>query len=272
MTSTGPDAVPRRATRAHFEAELVRDILSGKYAPGAKLPSERSLSISSGLSRPIVREVLRGLVERGLVDIVPARGAFVRAPDPMQLAGVAGSAARHQRATPRDLVEAREMIESQAARGAAVRADAAGVERLKDLVHAFDAATTVIERAQCDLALHATIAQLSGNPVLGILFGAIAPLVLDVQLRSGADPVVLRAGAPLHHTILEAISVGDPDAAGQAMSEHILLALNLYGADLDVPLNDLAVGRLEGVLQDQQRLDHLVDDMLARSRQPRRAP
>ncbi len=158
------------------------------------------------------------------------------------------------------------MIETQAARGAALRADSAGIERLRDLVDAFDTAKTVIERAQCDLALHATVAQLSGNPVLGILFGAIAPLVLDVQLRSLADPVVLQAGAPLHHDVVDAIASRDPDAAGQAMSKHILLALNLYGADLDLPLNDLAVGRLEVVLGDQRRLEHLVDDMLAGSR------
>ena len=263
---TDRSAVPRRADRTHFEAELVRDILSGSYPAGVKLPSERALASSSGLSRPVIREVLAGLVERGLVDVVPARGAFVRAPDPMQLAGAAGSAVRQQGATPRDLVEAREMIESQAARGAARRADPAGVDRLRELVDAFDNATTVIERAQCDLAFHATVAQLSGNPVLGILFGAIAPLVLDVQLRSLADPVVLQAGAPLHHDVVDAIAAGDAESAAQAMSEHILLALNLYGADLDVPLNDLAVGRLEVVLGGQRQLDHLVDDMLASSR------
>lgn len=255
----------RRPSRAHFEAELVRDILSGAYPPDSKLPSERSLAIASGLSRPIVREVLRGLVERGLIDVLPARGAFVRVPDLMQLASAAGSAARHRRATPRDLVEARDMIETRAARSAAVRADAAGVQRLRDLVLAFDAATSTIERARCDLALHASVAQLSGNPVLGILFGSIAPLVLDVQLRSLADPVVMSAGAPLHHDIVEAISVGDADAAGAAMSRHVLLALDLYGLDLDVALDDLAVDRLEMVLGGQP-LEQIVDDVLSAAR------
>lgn len=259
-------AAPRRPSRAHFEAALVRDILSGEHQPDTKLPSERALAIASGLSRPVVREVLRSLVERGLIDILPARGAFVRAPDPMQLAGAAGSAARYQRATPRDLVEAREMIESQSARSAAERAGTGGIEQLRDLVRAFDGATSTVERARCDLALHATIAQLSGNPVLGILFGAIAPLVLDVQLRSLADPVVLGAGGPMHHDIVDAIAARDPAGAAEAMSRHILLALDLYGPDLDVPLNDLAVGRLEAVLGDQRRLGDIVDDVLAASR------
>jgi GntR family transcriptional repressor for pyruvate dehydrogenase complex len=255
---------PRRpASRAHFEAELVRRIISGEQAAGSKLPSERLLAESSGLSRPVVREVLRSLVERGMIEVIPARGAFVHAPGVMQLAGVAGSAARQQGATARDLVEARELIESQSARRAAERATHADVAQLRDLVTAFDTASTTIERTQCDLALHASIARVSGNPVLGILFGSIAPLVLDVQLRSVADPVVLAKGAPLHHDIVEAIAAGDGDAAAASMSAHILLALELYGSDLDVPLKDLAVGRLEALLGKQKQLQDIVDDVLS---------
>ena len=255
-------AAPRMASRARFEAGLVRQIMSGAHPPGAKLPSERTLAAESGLSRPVIREVLRGLVERGLIDVIPARGAIVRAPDPMQLAGVAGSAALYQRATPRDLVDARNMIETQAARRAAERADADGVTRLRDLVRAFDATTTVVDRAQCDLALHATIAQLSGNPVLGILFGAVAPLILDLQVRSLGDPVVLEAGGPLHHAVVDAIEAHDPDAAAAAMSRHILLALELFGADLDRPLDDLAASGLGSPAREQRGLHDMVSDAL----------
>lgn len=257
-----PAGAPRMANRARFEAGLVRNIMSGAYPPGVKLPSERNLALESGLSRPMIREVLRGLVERGLIDVIPARGAIVRAPDPMQLAGVAGSAALYQRATPRDLVEARETIETQAARRAAERVDVAGVARLRELVHAFDVKATLVDRAQCDLALHATIAQLSGNPVLGILFGAIAPLILDLQVRSLGDPVVLEAGGPLHHVIVDAIEVGDGDAAAAAMSRHILLALELFGDDLDRPLDELAASGLGSAVREQRGLQDMVSDAL----------
>lgn len=259
---TAVPTMPRIASRAHFEAELVRKILSGGYPAGSKLPGERSLAVESGLSRPVVREVLRSLVERGLIDVIPARGAYVNAPDMMQLAGVAGPAARQQGATPRDLVEARELIEAQSARRAAERATPEDVQRLQDLVKAFDHASSTIERTQSDLALHATIARLSGNPVLGILFGAIAPLVLDVQLRSLADPAILKRGAPLHHDIVDAIADHDPERAAASMSDHILLALEMYGDDLDVPLNELAVGRLEGLLGSQRQLQDIVDGVL----------
>lgn len=264
MTNAEPTVqqVPRVASRAHFEAELVRKILGGVYPAGSKLPGERLLAVESGLSRPVIREVLRSLVERGLIDVIPARGAYVNAPDMMQLAGVAGPAARQHGATPRDLVEARELIEAKSARRAAERATPADVKRLQDLVDAFDRAGSTIERTQCDLALHASIARLSGNPVLGILFGAIAPLVLDVQLRSLADPAILKRGAPMHHDIVDAIADHDSDLAARKMSEHILLALEMYGTDLDVPLNELAVGRLEGLLGSQRQLQDIVDGVL----------
>jgi GntR family transcriptional regulator, transcriptional repressor for pyruvate dehydrogenase complex len=264
-----PEGVPtarRRVSRSQFEADLVRQILGGVYPAGTKLPGERTMALSSGLSRPIVREVLRSLVERGLIEVVPARGAFVRTADSMHLAPMMGSAVRHQRATPRDLVEAREMVETRAAQSAALVATDKDVAELRQLVRAFDRARSTIERARCDLALHASIARLSGNPVLAIMFGAIAPLVLDLQLRSLADPVVLRIGGPLHHDIVDAIGAHNAAAAAAAMARHVTLARELYGHDLDVPLDELAVGRLELLLGDRGRLDEMIEDVLSGAR------
>lgn len=253
-------------SRTRFEADLIRQILSGSYTDHEKLPSERELSVSSGLSRPVVREVLRGLVERGLIQVIPARGAFVRSPDSMHLAEMMGSVARHQRATPRDLVEAREMVESRSAFGAATRATPADVARLRELVRAFDNASTTIDRARSDLAFHASIARLSGNPVLAVMFGAITPMVLDLQLRSLGDPVVLGLGAPLHDDVVEAIAAGDAEAAAAAMSAHVTLALELYGDDLDVPLDVLAEDRLATVLGEHGRLEDMIEDVLSSTR------
>ena len=253
----------RIVSRSQFEAELNQQILSQVYALGEKLPSERELASTSGLSRPIVREVLRTMAERGLLEIVPARGAFVRAPNSLQLADMMGAVARHQRATPRDLVDAREMIESRTARQAAEHASATEVNTLRNLVEAFDRAASVLERARCDLALHAAIARVSGNPVLEILFGAIAPMVLELQLQSVGDPTVLRLGGPLHHDIVEAIAQRRSDVAERAMARHVTLARELYGTDFDVPLDDLAAGRLRTLLGDDVRLDDVIRDVLA---------
>lgn len=264
--STSEPARTAPPSRTKFESDLIRQILSGAYGDGEKLPSERALSHSSGLSRPVIREVLRGLTERGLVEVVPARGAFVRSPGSMHLAQMMGSVARHQRATPRDLVEAREMVESRSAFGAATRASADDVARLRALVQAFDRAATTIDRARCDLAFHAAIAGLSGNPVLAVMFGSITPMVLDLQLRSLGDPVVLRLGAPLHHDVVDAIAAHDAATAAAAMAQHVVLALELYGDDLDVPLDVLAENRLATVLGDHLRLEDMIEHVLSSTR------
>lgn len=263
MDRIGSATSHRVISRARFEAELSQQILDQAYAPGEKLPSERELALTSGLSRPIVREVLRTVAERGLIEIVPARGAFVRAPDTQQLADVMGTAARRHRATPRDLVDAREMIESRTARQAAEHATDVDVAALRSLVEAFDGATDVVDRACCDLALHAAIARMSGNPVLEILFGAIAPMILELQLRSLGDPTVLRTGGPMHHDIVAAVAQHDSEAAEQAMARHVTLARDLYGADFDVPLEDLASGRLRHLFGDDISLNTVIRDVLA---------
>lgn len=268
MTNTSmQDRPPRPPDRSRFEADLIRQILSSIYPEGSKLPSERELAETSGLSRPVVREVLQGLVGRGLIEIRPARGAFVRTPGSLQIAEVLGSLARQHRATPRDLVEAREMVEARSAAGAAERASDHDIARLRELVAAFDDATTTIERARCDLVLHASIARMSGNPVLEVMFGAITPMVLDLQLRSLSDPVVVRLGAPIHHEVVDAIARRDAATAAEAMARHIVLALDLYGDDLDVPLDVLAENQLSGLLPENGRIEDMIEDVL-RSRRP----
>ena len=72
----------RQLTGSDVASQHEAEVLSGGLEPGTKLPSERELALRLGVSRPLVREALRSLVERGLVEISPGRGAFVRLPRP----------------------------------------------------------------------------------------------------------------------------------------------------------------------------------------------
>src|SRR6478735_8794364 len=93
-------------TRDELAHILEEEIVSGERAIGTKLPSERQLSEQYGVSRPIVREALRSLVERSLVDIHPGRGAFVRAIHSTGAASHMSVVLRRRQVTARDLVEA----------------------------------------------------------------------------------------------------------------------------------------------------------------------
>src|SRR3954464_1804847 len=94
-------------TRSEVAAKLEADVLSGDLADGAKLPSERELALRLGVSRPLVREALRSLVERGLVVVSPGRGAFVRIASTADAARPLGSHYLRQKITPRHLLEVR---------------------------------------------------------------------------------------------------------------------------------------------------------------------
>ena len=109
----------RQLTRSDVASQLEAEVISGGLEAGTKLPSERELAVRLGVSRPLVREALRSLVERGLVEISPGRGAFVRAASTAEAVRPLGSHYLRQKITPHHLIEVRTVLEPAAARLAA---------------------------------------------------------------------------------------------------------------------------------------------------------
>jgi GntR family transcriptional repressor for pyruvate dehydrogenase complex len=228
-----------RLTAEQLVERLDGEIVGRLLPAGTKLPSERELAARYGLSRPAVREVLRRLQERNLIDIFPARGSFVR-----ELQATKGTASvelmsRRGHITARDLARARQMLESESAALAAEHRADAEVTQMRGLLEALDDATDVAVAAELDLAFHEAIAVASGNVVLQIMFGSIRNLTHGIMLRSLTDRSVRKVGAPLHHSILDAIAERNPEAARREMFEHLRLAESYYGADLNQPLADV---------------------------------
>jgi DNA-binding FadR family transcriptional regulator len=229
--------------------DLERRVLEGEFPIGSKLPPERDLVVHYSVSRPVVREAIAGLVERRLLEVHPGRGTFVRAVGVDHLAEPLTRAATRSGVTPRDVVTARLMIEGTGAELAASRVGESGAEppaepggdvatvlaRLEE----HEAARTLEDRARTDLAFHEAVAAASGNPLVALMFGAIRTQVHALMLRSHSDRTVRRLGEPLHREIAEAIRAGRPRVARGAMDEHIQLALELYGDDLDRPLSEI---------------------------------
>ncbi|HEY5482593.1 MAG TPA: FadR/GntR family transcriptional regulator [Propionibacteriaceae bacterium] len=238
---TGPTATSRGAIASHLEEEL----LSGRLPAGTKLPSERQLAARLGVSRPVVREVIRTLVERGLLEVSPGRGAYARAMEPIDIAAPMTSVYRRRNATPRDLVEARTMLESETAAYAAGRATPAAIDELSVLVVRIDEATDAIEKARADVAFHARLARASGNPVIETMFVSITGLAFEHMLRSSADPQIAAEANPYHAEVVEAIRAGDAVRARKAMRDHLAVATERYGDDLDVSIQNLAQRELD---------------------------
>lgn len=222
------------------------------------LPSTRLLAEEFGVSRLFMREVLAGLQRQGLLQSVPGKGVFVRKPDMLNAARNVHTAVRQSSATARDLIEARSNMEEQCARLAAERATNSDIEQLEMALLAFDSATTLIPRAQADIAFHALIAKSTQNPVLQIMFGSITTLTFETMLRSLSDPEIFKVGAPLHHVILKAIKKQDGASAAKAMSQHLHLAEDAYRSDLERPLAEIAERIVKEVLHSNATVDEIL--------------
>jgi GntR family transcriptional repressor for pyruvate dehydrogenase complex len=237
-------------TRDSLAEHIESDVLPESHRTGEPLPSERSLSDSLGVSRGLVREVLRGLEQRGLLEIVPGKGAYPRDPSTADAARAMRDVFSAGNATARNLVEARATLEAQTAVLAARRATPADLDAIRRALRDFEGADSLVAKAMADIAFHSLIARASHNPVLSTMFESISPLVFEQMLRSLADVGTVGRGAPLHHDVLQALESGDAEGAGVAMSRHIRVAESTYGDDLD------------------ERLDDLVDDVLRRTYGP----
>lgn len=253
-------------SRAAVLSHLADEIQAGRAAAGTKLPSERELAERFGVSRPVVREAMRGLVERGLVEVQPGRGAFVRSARATDAAAGMDALLRRHGPTPRDLVEARTMLEATTAGLAATRASADDVSGIEEALARFDGATGLIEQARYDLAFHLAIARAAHNPVVETMFGAITGLTIEMMLRSLADPTVTRRSVPYHRAILDAIRGRGADEARAVMIAHLEVAATTYGDDFDRSLESVARRELARLLDPGVTLEALLASVPAGGR------
>jgi len=238
LHDAGPPGVPE------IVAALEEDIVTGHRPAGSRLPSERALADTCSVSRPVIREALRALTERGLISVSAGRGSFVRRLDPSMAGASADLLARGGQVTARDLIVARSMLEAETAALAALNRTDEQLQQMQDLLEVVASSTMPIT-ANLDLAFHECISIASANPVLQLMFGSIRNLTHAIMLRSLTDRKVAGEALPLHHVILNAIVDQDPDEARRAMVEHIGTARKFYGPDLDIPLAEVIRARAE---------------------------
>ena len=266
------DRASLTVTRASLSDQLEELIVAGRFPPGSKLPSERQLVEQFGVSRPLVREALRSLVERHLVEVQPGRGAYVRHAQASDAAHRLDALFRRRQVTPRDMVEARTTLECTTAALAAERATPTDVEALERVLARFDRAVGIVEQVRADLTFHLIVARAARNPVIETMFGAITGPTVELLLRSLSDPEVARAALPYHRTIYEAIRDRAPERARAAMADHLAVAAHTYGKDFDRSLDIVAQRELVRMLAPGVTLDDLLEAAVPRLEREGQAP
>ncbi|HYN69863.1 MAG TPA: FCD domain-containing protein [Candidatus Eisenbacteria bacterium] len=230
---------PRNSGDA-ISSALAERVLSGELAAGDQLPSERRLALEFGASRPMVREALRSLIERGLIKVEPGRGAFVLSETATRRFQRLDLEYRRRGTTARQLSEARLMLETEAVALATEHADADDLAALGGALERLEASPTPLDRVRNDLAFHAALVAASHNPVIQTMFASIQGLTVELMVRSAGDAEIVRQSAPYHRIAYEAIRDRNAVAARAAMQAHLSIAASTYGDDYDRSLDTTA--------------------------------
>lgn len=208
-------------------------ILGGRYPPGETLPREDDLAVDFGVSRTSIREAVKVLSAKGLLESRPRTGVRVRPREDWDLLDPSVLSwhpdLTGDRLLMRSLIEARRVIEPPAAAMAAARASAADLARIEAACLGIEAAypTDAGAGIEADVAFHRAVITGSGNIVLGVLVGAVEAALRAVFAATSRN--MDAEGVASHRTVLEHIRLRDAEAASAAMHRLIDIA----AADLE---------------------------------------
>lgn len=203
-------------------SQIQRLIVDGHLRIGTRLPSEMELAAQLGVSRTVIREAVRILTAKGLLETRPGVGSIVRQMTRDQVVEPLGHLLRAHNVTPDDLHEVRGILEVEIAGLAARQADTEDIGRLRQAMAEMSKATKGAEAlAARDAEFHRALAQATHNPLLVILLDSIHDLMQEVRLRVSSYPGIAEVIIPDHYRILDYVVAGDEEGARHAMREHI---------------------------------------------------
>ena len=206
-------------------------IMAGELRPGDKLPPERELAEQFGVSRTAVREAVKALHEKGLIEVQPGKGTFI--------SNITASTSEVMRDSLDlivnvglvnglvDLVQVRALLEPGIA---ALAAEMATAEDIQAMQQAVDTMDTALDDAdvyvEADLEFHRALAKASQNSLITILLDSIVDLLREQRKRIFLVEGGPERGQNHHKRILEAVATHNPVAAREAMAVHLKQVLD----------------------------------------------
>jgi len=206
--------------------QIQNRIMEGKLHPGDRLPSEHELAEQFGVSRTVVREAIKALREKGLVEVQPGRGTFVTNITDSTTEVMRDSLGLMVRLNLNngvtELNEVRTLLEPGIAAMAAQKATEADIRTMQQAIAAMDAAMNDADIfVESDLDFHLALARATQNPLITILIDPIGDLLREHRKRIFLVDGGPERGQYHHKRILETIRNHDPVAARQAMCAHL---------------------------------------------------
>ena len=202
---------------------ILATIASNRLKPGDLLPPERELGRQFGVSRTVIREAVRALAAKGLLEVRGGSGVRIVAVDE----GTVRESMRHfvhgSRLEYGKVDEVRRVLEVAAAGIAAERATEADIATMDETILALENECHDLERSvRHDLAFHRAIATATHNELFLGLHDSMGEMLLEVRRRNlskGREERRLVVG--MHRRIRDGIAAHDPERAQQAMRDHL---------------------------------------------------
>jgi GntR family transcriptional repressor for pyruvate dehydrogenase complex len=215
----------RQGTSSEEVVSRLRDMIHrGELKHGDRLPPERDLAKALGVSRPTLRAGIRSLAAVGVLQSRQGAGTFVVEAD--ESPTLDGSALRMMVAlhgfAPAEMFEARLALEMSIAGLAAERSTSEQMATMSEEIASMYA--SLDEPAQFlvhDMRFHQTVAAASGNRILTALMNMVALILFEARSKTVKRATDLKESAEMHRQIYRAIRDRDPEAARQAMCDHL---------------------------------------------------
>lgn len=198
---------------------------------GEKMPTEAELADRFDVSRTVVREAARILVQRGLVTVSPGRGMTVAALDGSLIAEQYSLLLQLSEGSFEQLLEVRLVLEVEMSALAAARHTSKQVRSMRALNDKIRVANPGSEEfLDADLGFHEMIAEASGNPFFPLVIRPINKFLRETYSAGAGYPTEASHTVEEHLEIADAIAAGDPARTRFATENHLRRIVRNRGA------------------------------------------
>ncbi|RLB78524.1 MAG: hypothetical protein DRH15_10015 [Deltaproteobacteria bacterium] len=215
-------------------------IVSGKLKPGEKLPSQDKLAEQLGVSRNTLREAINKLTVMGLLTTKQGVGTIVNISGPVNYLTAISDHILLDRATVREFIEARLLVEEAAVRLTIARTSEDNIKEISRLVDSQVEAlkTKDIEAfIELDSEFHRELARQSGNRVILKFLEAVRELLQKFISEVSALPGAIESAIEFHRQIVECIRLRDERCAREKIREHLYDVTKRIEKNMDIDLD-----------------------------------
>ncbi len=233
LTETTISPLEREQRLYERVAEKIIDMISsGAWKPGFRLPPERELAESFGVSRTVVREAVKALEARGILESTTGSGVSVRLAD---VGMVSRSLETYMQLSSKPvdfeirLNEVRRVLEVELVALAAIRATPKQVAQLREICAQMRVnSKNAGKMAELDFQLHVTLAEATQNELFKVLLAPLLGALRD-QITLTWQDFTRDVGVVLnqHEAIVSAVESSNAEAARQAMKKHLAFSLEV---------------------------------------------